>query len=283
MNPNMTDLEGKSRKDFSSLTEQYKLPTLNSISSEQARDIAEHLGEEETMQTRGSAAVADHFLTDQTPEAISVKKETKTDSVIFSDFELPASEQDKSEPRTDKTEDKASAHGTFQRLANLFGQKKLPETMEELRQAGIAACDRGKFAKGAEMLEKALKMGANDLHSRLHLGLAYGKTGRLDDAITLLSATQAKHGSDAGVATLLGKSLLLNSQYKDAVEVLSVASARNRDRFNLHYLLGIAHAKLSQFDKAIEAWMVASTLRPSHRPTREFLNRALDAKMQHAA
>ena len=246
------------------------------LTEEQTRDIADHLGphatEDHPENMRGSADVADYFLTHNIQEPAPAKKQVETEN---KEWELP-----EFKTTSQKTE-KQDLNRPFSRLFGMFAQNNKPATMEEYHQQGIAFSEKKNLKMAIKMLEQAIKMGATDLDCHLHLGLAYGRTGRLQDAISLLSDARTSHTTDPGVATLLGKTLLLNGQYQEATEVMASASAKNKNRFNLHFFLGIAHAKLNEFDLAIDAWMTASKLRPSHQMTRDFLNRALDAKMDN--
>ncbi|MBF0359034.1 MAG: tetratricopeptide repeat protein [Magnetococcales bacterium] len=241
-----------------------------------ATKIYPHLLVATPSQQRGSAKVADHFLTNDTGETISVKKQTSNDT-LTTDWDLPEFESVRS------TKSQPSNSSALESVFGFFTNSSKPKTANDYRKQGIALSEQRRFTPAAKMLEKAIEMGASDLECQMHLGLTYTRMGRIDDAIALLSDLSISHGDDAGVATLLGKALLLNSQYSEAAEVMAPAAANNPSRFNLHFFLGLAQAKLNEFDLAIESWLKAIKLHPSHQMTRQFLNRALDAKaMGHA-
>jgi tetratricopeptide (TPR) repeat protein len=251
MQQNLNDIESGSVASFRS---PYTLPT-------------------KAQSQRGTSEIANHFLTPNTIESISVKKQTVFESGKNIDWELPEFKSISSEKKTKKTS--KSAKGIF----GFFNKKNSPKTAAEYRQQGIALSEKKQFVKAAKMLETAIKMGEKDLDCQLHLGLNYSRMGRIKEAISVLGDLSVLHGDDPGVATLLGKALLFNGQYQEAAEVMAPASANNPSRFNLHFFLGLAHAKLNEFDMAIDSWLKAIKLHPSHHLTRQFLNRALDAKM----
>ncbi|MBF0382773.1 MAG: tetratricopeptide repeat protein [Magnetococcales bacterium] len=227
---------------------------------------------DQTQQQRGTTQIANHFLTPSSIETISVKNQTVKDDKKSVDWELPEFESVSSNKKSAKKE--RSAKGLF----GLFNKSTSPKTVAEYRQQGISLSEKKRLGAAAKMLEKAMKMGANDLECQLHLGLTYSRLGRIKEAITLLSDLNVKHGDDPGVATLLGKALLFNGLYQEAAEVMAPASANNPSRFNLHFYLGLAYAKLNEFDMAIDAWLKAIRINPTDKTTRQFLNRALDAK-----
>ena len=224
-------------------------------------------------QQRGSSQTANHFLTSNSTESISVKKQTVNESGNKIDWELPEFHSVKS--KKEAKNGSKSSKGIF----GFFNRNNSPKTAAEYRKLGITLSEKKSFGPAVKMLEKAIKMGETDLDCQLHLGLAYSRMGRIKEAISLLSDLAVSNGDDPGVATLLGKALLFNGQYQEAAEVMAPASANNPSRFNLHFFLGLAHAKLNEFDMAIDAWLKANRIHPSHQMTRQFLNRALDAKV----
>ncbi|MBF0632803.1 MAG: tetratricopeptide repeat protein [Magnetococcales bacterium] len=147
-----------------------------------------------------------------------------------------------------------------------------PGTLE--RTLGIASVNQKRYGKAILHLERAIELGMNDYTCQMNLGLAYTRVGRLEEATTLLGDLRKMHPHDAGVATLLGKSLLLSGHRQEAIAVMGPVALTHPDRFHLHYYLGIAHAKLGQFEQAVRAWRTAANLRPDHKEIKAWLAKA---------
>lgn len=142
------------------------------------------------------------------------------------------------------------------------------------RELGSCYLNRHHYRDAAKHLEKAVEFGVDDLECQLKLSLAYSRSGRLEEALALLSDLKFTHPRDAGVATLLGKALLLDGQYHKAIKVMRPAAVIHQDRFNLHFYLGLAFAKSQDFDSAVDVWSQAARIRPGDTQTKKMIARA---------
>ncbi|MBF0423330.1 MAG: tetratricopeptide repeat protein [Magnetococcales bacterium] len=139
------------------------------------------------------------------------------------------------------------------------------------RKTGIQLVNQKRYAKAVKFLQRAMELGQDDYTCQMNLGLAHTRLGQLDEAVKLLVSLQNHHPFDAGVATLLGKALLLSGKRQEAINVLAPAAMTHPERFHLHYYLGIAYAKLDQTHKAMEAWRKALVIRPDNRDLKRWL------------
>ncbi|MBF0444662.1 MAG: tetratricopeptide repeat protein [Magnetococcales bacterium] len=219
----------------------------------------------------GHAEVADTLLTSNSEKFASISVERITI--------VPSANPAKPiiTPKIEETEMVATPEkGGW--LGRILSGEKENKTAEQFRSEGTYYLNRRSYKQAVKSLEKAIELGVEDLQCQLGLSLSYARSGRLDEAIALLNDLKTSHPKDPGVATLLGKALLFNSQYHTAIKVMRPVAAIHKDRFNLHFFLGLAFAKSHEYDSAIDAWSQAAKIRPDDAETRRMLARALDAK-----
>ncbi|HIJ85793.1 MAG: Tetratricopeptide TPR 2 repeat protein [Magnetococcales bacterium] len=143
---------------------------------------------------------------------------------------------------------------------------------EAEKKAGIRLVNQKRYGKAIKHLERAIEYGQDDYICQMNLALAYTRAGRLDEATALLKDLLGSHPADAGIATLLGKSLLLAGRRQEAIDVMAPVAMAHPQRFHLHYYLGIAYAKQDQTLKAVDAWHRAARIRPDDKEIKLWLS-----------
>jgi len=178
--------------------------------------------------------------------------------------------------------------GKFQQAYIEF-QKALdinPKDKEVLNAVGILHLIQFEdFEKAIEYFKKALKVDKNYSQARNNLGLAYEKTGRIDEAIASYkkALTNPLYPNPEYAYNNLGRIYYRAGQYDKAIDSFTSALRRVNDYAPSFYFLALCYNAKGYYGDAATALMRAIDLDPRFKGDREkalkyFENRRLIAR-----
>ena len=129
---------------------------------------------------------------------------------------------------------------------------------------GVALNDRGDYANGVPLLERALQISPDNQSVLSALGFAYYNLGKNDKALLLLEKAIASNTKiSAETYNNAGNVYCALGRFDEAIVVYQKALRKNPAAFQTWSNLGNAYGSLRQYDKAIANYHKAIDGRPS--------------------
>jgi tetratricopeptide (TPR) repeat protein len=148
---------------------------------------------------------------------------------------------------------------------------------------GIDLIAQGRFAAGAEELERFLRLQPRHLRAieaRDALGRAYAALGQLDRAATHLGEVVREQPKRAAAHTYLGEVMLRQGRVADGLREFQIASDLQPGNPDALRLLGIAQGQSGQLDASVATFTRAIALDPLNARGHYLLGSALAASGQ---
>ena len=137
-----------------------------------------------------------------------------------------------------------------------------PGNARALHLLGVIACQRDDFAKGAELIGKAITAGPASAEMHLHLGNALYKSGRMDEAArSFRKATrsdpsmQDAHANLAEILQQQGRLKDAEAAWRDVIKLAPLSS-------HAHFGLANTLHRQGDLEKAIATYRTAILLQP---------------------
>jgi len=127
------------------------------------------------------------------------------------------------------------------------------------------------FEKAIEYFERALKVDKNFSEAWNNLGVAYEKTGKIDEAIASYNKAVANpmYRNPEKAYNSLGRIYYRSRQYDKAIDSLTSALRRVNDYYPSYYNLALCYNAKGYYGDAASALMRAIELDPLYRGDRE--------------
>ena len=137
-----------------------------------------------------------------------------------------------------------------------------PDQFECLHYLGVAHIQGGRHAQALPLLERALKVGADDASLHANLGLALSVLGRADEALRHLDRSLALRPGMPEALNNKGWTLRSLRRLDEALACFDQALAAHPAFAEVHHRRGLVLSALQRFDEARAAFERAIALRP---------------------
>jgi tetratricopeptide (TPR) repeat protein len=142
------------------------------------------------------------------------------------------------------------------------------DPIKEIFEQGRSALVAGRYADAERDFERLVAMGQRSAPIYTNLGVAYLRTGKLDDAIRLLNEAKKLAPSVPGIDLNLGLAYYRQHEFKQAVSFFASVLAADSGNAQARYLKGVCHFMMDDFENAVGELAV---LRDSGQQDLEYL------------
>jgi predicted Zn-dependent protease len=165
-----------------------------------------------------------------------------------------------------------------QAIAEYNEALKIRKLSKPYRGIALVNLTQGKYNQAVNEFKSALRIDPNDVFSHNYMGVAYMKSGNIDDASASFRKAISLYENYDDAYANLGEALYRQKKYADAQKALEMAVSLNPKHPKAYTTLGLVYEANNELQKAIEAYEQAVKVAPDDSYTNTARQRLTELK-----